>query len=659
MMHKYLSLILFSLAIPIQASEVSTDQLLFELQQDMDQYAKIATNTKQNVDYMPYVVSTLKEKDLSSLGVLNLREALTLIPSVDLNVGMAGVKNPIFRGSNPFAYGQSKLIIDGVLVNDQIFGGYNQYLDMPVHIIQRIEVVRGPGSLLSHANGYAGSIHVITKANRDDLEKVDNEVFTSFGSNDYGMAGGIVSYSTDNYSLSADVFYQEHDLELSVSEDRFGNSGDTDQSLENYQVGINFNSGSFKIKGRFAQNDSGVSYGQSFSLTDDSRDYLDVGNNSLEASYNYQLSDTVTLDFTLGYFDENRELQNKVMPNGAMMLPNGRYFLVDYNEKSYLQRVQTTINSFNSHTITAGIQVMQSYIRENDASMSNDNLQTFSNFDLFSKESRHHTTYYIDDLIQVDEQVSLQLGLKYDQYSDVKDQVSPRLALVYRHDDVNIFKAMYSHSYREPSWREQYLNAQAFYRANLDLEAETVDAYELAYIRKMRLDEYFKLNVFYLDNQDQIHAQNNTNTFENSGDNELYGIEFEYQRYLTENGKLYLNYSYVDGSNVSGELANSSQHIAKAYYIHQLTNNLNLSGIYKYVGEKGRIEDDIREDVNDYSLVDVTLEYNHQPTDLSLSFSVKNLFDKEYDLSSPDGTYPDDFEQDGRTVLFQLRKRFK
>ena len=34
------------------------------------------------------------------------------------------------------------------------------------------------------------------------------------------------------------------------------------------------------------------------------------------------------------------------------------------------------------------------------------------------------------------------------------------------------------------------------------------------------------------------------------------------------------------------------------------------------------------------------------------------VFDKNFELPSPNGTYPDDFEQVGRTFLFQLRKGF-
>ena len=64
------------------AAEITSDDLLMSLQQDMQHYSDIATETKHNVDYMPYVISTLKSSDLEELGVLNLREAISLIPGV-------------------------------------------------------------------------------------------------------------------------------------------------------------------------------------------------------------------------------------------------------------------------------------------------------------------------------------------------------------------------------------------------------------------------------------------------------------------------------------------------------------------------------------------------------------------------------------------------
>ena len=648
------------------AEKEAESGLLLELQQDLEHYSDIATETKQNVDYMPYVISTLHSDDLVNLGVLNLREAIGLIPGVDLNVGMAGVKNPIFRGSNPYAFGQSRLIIDGMIVNDQIFGGYNQFLELPIDIIHRIEVVRGPGSLLTHVNGYAGSIHVITKSNRDDGQKVADEGFVYAGSDGLSGGGLINSFELENGKLSSDIYYQKHDLSLPVGIDRFGNSGDSDQSLDNYQLGINYQNNGLTFKGRISNNESGVSYGQAFSLTDDKSDFLDVANNSFELQYVANINEKTAIELTLDYFDEDRELQNKVMPDGAMimmppppaMLPDGRYFLVDYNERSLGQRIQLNMNFSNAHQLKIGLHAQQSEITKNNASISNDNLQTFNTFNLFSNNKRNINTAYIEDMFDFGDKNTAQIGAKLSQYNDADDQYAIRLALVHRYSDEDIFKAMFSQAYRESSWREQYLTAPAFFKPNILLDVEKVDAYEIAYIKKISHRNFFKVNAFYLENSEQIDAQNTINTFNNTDNNDLHGIEIEYETDITNNDVLHINYSYIEGSNVSGELANSAQNLAQIYYIYHLSEKWSYSGLLKYTGEKERVEQDTRDKVDAYSLLDLTLTYKQNRHALTFNASVNNFLDETYYLPSPQGTYPDDFEQQGRTFMLRLSKRF-
>ena len=653
----------------LYANETMESDLLMSLQEDMHKYSQIATDTKQNVDYMPYVVSVLHNKELIQLGILSLREALNLVPGVDISIGMAGVKNPIFRGSNPFAMGQSKLIIDGIVVNDQMFGAYNQYLDMPVDIIERIEVVRGPGSLLSHVNAYAGSIHVITKANKDDGTEKEKSLFTAFGSDEYMMGGFVASHKEGDLELNSDFFFQRHDQELPAGTDRFGNSGDAPLWLKSYALGVSINYEDAYLKGRFAKNDSGVSYGQSFSLSDDSSDHLDVQNNSLEMGYRFDLAKGIEATIALGYFDEWRELQNKVLPNGttmmrpppmgALTLPYGMYFIVDYSEQTFNERFEVEITKFENHKITAGIMLSQSRVRDNTAKQSMTNRVSYMNIrDLLSNNSRQHASYYLDDLINLTEKTSLQVGAKFDSYSDVKDQFSPRLGLVHRYNDKNIYKLMYTHSFREPSWREQYLIGNHYFSADPNVKSETVDAYEAAYIRKFGIKNDLKINAFYLNNKDQIHAQDATRTFRNRGDNELYGFEAELKTQFDEYDQFYINYSYVDGSNVSGSLANSAHHMARSYYIYNITQGLSLSFLLKYVGKKDRVDNDDRKDVDDYITADLSAVYTHIETDTTLSLSVKNIFNTTYYLPSPDNTYPGDFEQEGVSFLIRLEKRF-
>lgn len=649
-----------------QAEESIESDILFELEQDIQRYSELATDTNQNVDYMPYVISTLHNKELVELGILNLREAISLIPGVDLNVGMAGIKNPIFRGSNPYAFGQSRLIIDGMEVNDQIFGGYNQLLDMPVDIIHRIEVVRGPGSMLTHVNGFAGSIHVITKANRDDGESPVDNVFAMLGSDNLASAGMVKSFEFAGGKFSSDLYYQKNDLSLDVGVDRFGNAGETNQSLKNYQLGLNYEIGEFFFKSRFSKNESGVSYGQAFSLTDDESDYLDVANNAVELKYLKSLSKKVSLEFALNYFDENRDLQNKVMPDGTMLmmppppklLVDGRYFLVDYSEQTFSQRLQFNFDFSASHKLQVGVQAKQAKIKDKNAGISDDGLQSVTSFNLFTNEKRDINTVYFEDMFDVGEKTTIQIGGKLSQYNDVDDQSALRLAVVHRYNDKNIYKAMYSQAYREPSWREQYLSAPAFFLPNTELDPEKVDAYEMSYIRKIGHRDFFKFNTFYLINQNQIDAQNSNRKFENSEENKLYGFELEYEVALYSRDVFHVNYSYIEGDNVTGELANSASTLIDVYYLYRLSDKWNLSGLFEYVGDKGRIEADVRDDVDKYGLLDLSASYKGGEKSLKVTLTVKNVLDKEYSLPSPVNTYQEDFPQSGRTLMLRVSKEF-
>lgn len=662
---KYVSLFLSLALASLHAREEDPSSFVDSLETEMKKYSQIATDTRQNVDYMPYVISVMTSDEFQKLGLLTLRDAITLIPGVDLSIGMAGVKNPIFRGSNPYAMGQSKLIIDGVVVNDQLFGAYNQYLDIPLDIVERIEVVRGPGSLENHVNAYAGSISVITKANNKDGTEKKNTLFAAQGSEKYGMGGFTAAYSENGIDLSSDLFYQRHDKKLPAGPDMYGSSGDAPLWLRNYGLGLNARYKELSFKGRFAKNESGVSYGQSFALSNDPTDYLNVANNSLELSYGFDLAKGVKGEVAAGYFDETRELQNKVMPDGSSMMmggmmvtvPKGLYFLVDYQEHTYNERFELKFSTLENHTITTGVTLFQSHIDTKRAKTSMDAMQTFTQTDLLSNNGRDHASYYLDDLVNLSEKTSIQLGVKFDHTSDVKDQFSPRFALVHRYNDDNIYKLMYTHSYREPSWREQYLTGVHRFQAMLNVRPESVEAFEAAYIHKFGIRNDLKFNAFYLKNKDQIHAQNATSTYSNNGDNELYGVEAEYTTHLNDDHKLYLNYSYVDGRNTSNSLANSAQNMAKAYYIYTVDENLALSSVVKYVGEKNRIAGDSRAKLEGYTTLDLSAVYT-LADDLTLALNLKNIGNTVYYLPSHQNTYPGDFVQEGRSYLLRLTKRF-
>jgi iron complex outermembrane receptor protein len=206
-----------------------------------------------------------------------------------------------------------------------------------------------------------------------------------------------------------------------------------------------------------------------------------------------------------------------------------------------------------------------------------------------------------------------------------------------------------------------------FYRRSAlptKVDPEKVDAFELAYIRKFTTDSYLQTNLFYLKNKDQIYNSATDPLYKNVLDTDLYGLELEYSGHISLSDKLYLNYSYVTGDSkikstgVNTDLTNVAHHLAKGYYIYNLTSTISLSGVAKYVSSKDRILGDARNKVDDYSTLDTTLKYRNKKYDYDVTLSAKNIFDAKVKYPSAPKTYTQDYLQEGRNFLITVKKEF-
>ncbi len=282
--------------------KAKTTDIVDSISNDMKHFDEVATITKQNEHYQPYIISVFHGEELEKLGVSNLKEALELVPGVDMTTDNLNNQTPIFRGSNSSAYGQSKLFIDGVAVNNVFSDGYSEYLFFPIEMIKRIEVVRGPGSKTDGVNAYAGSINVITYAEDfKGFESNDKLVF-KHGSYDYYMGGFMKTYKKDDLKVFIDFFYQEDNKKLPAGPDglsqgalgteniALSQSGDAPLWLESYSLGINLQYKDFSIKARALQHKQGSAYGINLALPQES-DRIKAPNHYLELGYKKEIGD--------------------------------------------------------------------------------------------------------------------------------------------------------------------------------------------------------------------------------------------------------------------------------------------------------------------------------------------------------------------------------
>ena len=662
------------------------NDILTSISNDMVRFNNVATTTKQNEHYQPYIISVFKGKELERLGIANLKEALQLVPGVDMATDNFNNQTPIFRGSNSLGYGQSKLFIDDVLVNNLFFDSYSEYLGMPIEMIKRIEVVRGPGSKTNGVNAYAGSIKVITYAeNFKDFESPDKMVF-KYGSYDYRMSGFIKKFKTENLDATIDFYYQEDNKKLYAGQDGYSTgsmsipglydntglsqNGDAPVWNRDYSLGLNLKYKDFFLKGRYLDHTQGSAYGINRSLPQDD-DRVKLPNAYLELGYGKNINN-FDIEIKAGVKYDTFDSQAKLAPNGLVFMnvyqysldhalatlttpisfPNGIYGEHLAKQRTLYQSSYLTYNGFEGHRITTGYRLLKEETVDMVSKLSNwatgdaalvDYTDTYPFFDENAK--RNIQIFSLEDQYQYSDKLNFMYGFNYETTSYKDAGLEPRVSMVYQYDLENIFKASYSRAHRNPSWQEMFTMNNSARRGSTDLEPEKVDAFELSYIKKFSSDTYLQSNLFYLMNKDQIYNSATNPVYRNVLDTDIYGLELEYSGHITAADKLYLNYTYLSGESeikdtgVTTDLTNVAHHLAKGYYIYNINNNLSLSGIVQYVSAKDRIPGDTRAKVPSHTTVDTTLTYKNRKNNYDITIGVKNLFDDNVDYPSPPNTY--------------------
>jgi outer membrane receptor protein involved in Fe transport len=110
----------------------------------------------------PAVVTVISGEDIKAVGARDLIDILYLVPGYFFGVDTDGVVGPGFRGLWGHE-GKILLMIDGKEMNELLFSNMQLGNEFPVELIERVEVVRGPGSVIYGGNAELSVINVVTR----------------------------------------------------------------------------------------------------------------------------------------------------------------------------------------------------------------------------------------------------------------------------------------------------------------------------------------------------------------------------------------------------------------------------------------------------------------------------------------------------------------
>lgn len=131
----------------------------------MGEVVVTATRAKQEVRKAAANVTVITAEEISLTGATTVVEALDRLESIQFrtysgNSSQALLDMRGFGGDNP--YGKTLVLLDGRRLNRTDMASIN-WLQMSVNSIERIEIVRGPGSVLYGDAAIGGVVNVITK----------------------------------------------------------------------------------------------------------------------------------------------------------------------------------------------------------------------------------------------------------------------------------------------------------------------------------------------------------------------------------------------------------------------------------------------------------------------------------------------------------------
>jgi iron complex outermembrane receptor protein len=626
-----------------------------------------ASKYKQKTTEAPASVTIVTSDEVKKYGYRTLADILNSVPglylSYDRRYSFLGI-----RGFNGGDNSRVLLLVNGHRINNSLSDGAfigNEFI-LDVDLIDRVEVIRGPGSSLYGNNAFFGVINVITRTGAD---------MTGKGGEVSGQGG---TFDTYKGRVTYGNKYQ-NGLELLLSGSFYTSEGQ--ESLYYPQFDQRIHSTNFFARDNGVANNADGGEFQSFFGNASFHDF------TLEGAYIHRAKTDPTAP-DLADFNDPR--QQDTDDRGYVDLKYAHSFedIVDVTARVYYDRhdfnlitpvggqlfedvqvgewwgteVQFTKQLWDRLTLSLGGEYRSDFRQE--ASFLN--AQTGQPTIPAVETNRQNYGVYLEGDYAVVTNLHLNAGFRYDQYGDFDPAFNPRVALIYNPIGQSVFKAIYGTAFRAPNFFELRHTVGLPHQ---DPVPETIATYELVY--EQGIGNHLRSSVagFYNKIDDLITFQNGIYT--NLNNAEAKGVEVSLDGFWASGIRGRLSYSFADTEDTSTHevLTDSPQHVAKANISVPLFKDKVFAGLeFQYVSQRTSTMFDFAtikqvpgSDAGGYGVLNFTLFTRELVKGLELSASVYNLLDRRYSDPATQthiAHAQDLLEQDGRTFRVKLTYRF-
>ncbi|HKL26655.1 MAG TPA: TonB-dependent receptor [Desulfuromonadales bacterium] len=577
-------------------------------------------------------MTVISRQEIENRQAVQLADLLRGVPGLDVvRQGGPGQTASVFlRGANS---AHTLVLVDGVELNDPSTPArFFDFAAMPLDNIERIEILRGPGSTLYGSDAIGGVINIITRRGAGAPSGSLDIEAGSFSTHQekFSLRGGGEKF---NYSLAGSFFSTDG---VSAASEDDGNSEEDghDRTSLATRLGLTPNKNlEVDLLYRYLDAETDLdNFGGAFG--DDPNNLYDARSDYVRVQAQWDLFDRFweqILGVSLTDYDRtNRNGTDAAHPVASVDSRfEGRLWKADWQNNLALSEVNTLI---------LGIE------HEEESAESRD-FRTFEDFFTgeptsalteFDGKSARTTGYFLENQWLPTESTILTGGVRFDDHSRFGSHGTWRLTGSHLVSATGTrLKVSYGTGFKAPSLYQLFSRF-----GDLDLDPETSRGWD-AGLTQTLFDDRLSLGMTYFQNEfeDLIDFDFSSNAFQNIGEASSRGVELTMQTTPTDALEVAATYTYTETEDemTGDQLLRRPRNKGSVTVNYQWPNRAVCNLEILYVGER---EDLVFPDVvtlDSYTLVNLSAVLPLTGY-LKLTGRVENLFDENYEEVSGYGT---------------------
>ena len=519
----------------------------------------------------------------------NISDLLQEISGIDIRRrGVGGVQGDLYiRGGG---FDQTLLLVDGMKMDDVQTGHHTLNMIIPLFLVERIELIKGPAARIFGQNAFNGAINIITK-------KIDSESRkTKIKLNELSYG----SYDQRKLSISSKITGDKVNSILGFSNNKSdGYRHNTDYKKNNYFIKSVFENGDHPIEliTSFTENKFGANGFYA----------------SPSATEQYEETQSSLVGLSMSIFSEKLVLKPKIYWRRGQ----DEYIYIRDNPSVYRNlHITNKISAELSGSYFSNLGITGFGLDMSSYDISSNNL---------GEHSRKTINLFFDHQFKAfNEKLILSPGISLSYYSDMSWHSFPGIDLGIDVSSNLKFYGNIGRTYRIPTYTDLYYSDKTTI-GNENLVPESASSTEIGMkYNKSLLSmsfSYFQRNAkniidYVKENEDDLWNARNIGSLKTSG------FEFDFKYFFKNKNFMSIGYTnlsddkYISNINFSRYSINSLKHHLTTKLNLNYTKNLTHSLTYKFAE---------RSDGYSYSVLDSKIMYKKR-----FFLYINNIFDEDY-----------------------------